>query len=66
MDYRPPMTDEQEYQDELENAIDDCITYIILAIQSINDYREFNELKNDIQTVLKISKDYKKEGKENE
>lgn len=63
MNYRPNLTEIEEYQEELENAIDDCITYISLAIQSINDYREFDDLKKDIQTTLEIARDNEKEVK---
>ena len=60
-EYRPHLTDEEEHQEELENSIDDCETYLILAIQSIQEYREFADLKEDLQTMLNITKDKKKE-----
>lgn len=63
-DYRPVMTDGEEYQEELEYAIDDCITYLILAIQSLKGYREFSNLKDDIQTALQFAKEEKEEIKD--
>jgi hypothetical protein len=51
---------------DLEYAIDDCYTYITLAIDSIKEFRELHDLKYDLQTMLEVTRDKKREVTVNE
>ena len=60
-EYRPPMTDEQEEMQEAIDSIDDCISYLCLAIDEIKKYIFLKDLKDDLQTMLEVAKEKKEE-----
>ena len=54
------MTDEEEYQQELNDGIDDCILYLALAKDAVKSFRELKDLFDDIGTMLGCARDEKK------
>ena len=65
MDYRPPLTDQQEHQEELEYAVDEVISYLGLAIDSVRGFKELDILCQDLKTMQENAKDEQKEIIEN-
>lgn len=59
-DYRPNLTDAEEEKLDMENALDDAMSYIQLAIDSIKEYRNFEDLTSDLELFLDAIKDEKR------
>ena len=57
IEYRPHLTDAQELQQEKEYALEECMDYLRLAIGSLNGYRDFADIKDDLQIFLEVVKD---------
>lgn len=50
----------QEYKQGLYEAIEDCESHLLLAVQDLGSYREFADLKYDIALILNEAKGMKK------
>lgn len=53
----------REMHEEIAFAIDDCISYITLAIDEVKKYPYLKILKEDLETMLEVAKDKQKEWK---
>lgn len=60
-DYNPHLTDAQEMMQEVIDSVDDCISYLCLAVQEIERYTFLKDLKDDIKTILEVAKEKKEE-----
>lgn len=66
IEYRPVLTDAEEEQQEMEYALEECMDYLRLAIDSLNGYRNFEDLQDDLEMFLEAVKDEQKEIREYE
>lgn len=46
------MTEDEEYHQEMNDGIDDCILYLALAKSALKPFNEFKDLMDDIDTQL--------------
>lgn len=57
----PINEDYKEYKQGLYEAIEDCESHLLLAVCDLGSYREFEDLKHDIQMLLDVAKGMKRE-----